>query len=32
MSVSMGSSTSAAQVVIKYDEVDDVKWCWWQVS
>ena len=32
MSSSTDSSTSAAQIVVKYDEIDDVRWCWWQVG
>lgn len=32
ISSSTGSITSIVQVVIKYDEVDDVRWCWWQVD
>ena len=31
-STSTDLSTNTAQVRVKYDEADDVRWCWWQVG
>ena len=31
-SISIDSLTNAAQIVVKYDEADDIRWCWWQVG